>query len=298
MSLPPSIRFALGLGALLMASAALADEVRVDVVVDFDRAGYKVIRPSLDKPAYYLPLAPGYAEVGEPVPFQKLPPPADQVEHLLAKALFEQGYRLATKLSPPSLLFVIRWGYMAPNLSRDGEELEPTRQNPLEAGDFGPDRGGSEMIQQSLERSTLALPQYAQGESDQMLSLVAGDTLKDRHVSVHNNTNPGMERFLEMARAPRYFVILLAYDYKDWMQHYQDWHEHKTSSGRNQRPTLLWEAHVSTEMAGHSLEEVLPALITTAAPMFGRETRFPQLVMAPAVPMGHVEVGEPVLKGN
>jgi hypothetical protein len=298
MTTTPSIRFALGLGALFAAGTALADEVRVDVVVDFNRAGYQVARPTADKPAFYFPVPLGYAEVGEPIAFQRPPPPADQVEHFLAEALYAQGYRLASRASPPSLVFVIRWGYMAPNLKRDDEELAQIRQNPLEAGDFGPDRGGATMMEASLERSTLALPQYAQGETDQMLSLVAGDTLRDRHINVHLNSSPVMERFLEMARTPRYFIWLSAYDFKDWMEHYQAWHEHKGATGRNQRPKLLWEAHVSTELAGHTLEEVLPALINTAAPMFGRETRFPQLVMAPAVPLGHVEVGQPVLKGN
>jgi len=298
MSTSPFIRFALGLGALLAAGAALADEVRVDVVVDFNRAGYQVTRPTADKPAFYFPVPIGYKEVGEPIAFQRPPPPADQVEHFLAEALYAQGYRLANRVSPPSLVFVISWGYMAPNLKRDDEELAQIRQDPLEAGDFGPDRGGATMIEASLERSTMALPQYAQGETDQMLSLVAGDTLRDRHLDVHHNSSPVIERFLEMARAPRYFIWLSAYDFKDWMEHYQAWQAHQAAPGRVKRPMLLWEVHVSTELEGHNLEEVLPALITTAAPMFGRETRYPQLVMAPAVPLGHVEVGEPVLKGN
>ena len=39
-------------------------QIRVDVVVDMTEAGHKIVHPTADKPAYYLPLSVGYKEFG------------------------------------------------------------------------------------------------------------------------------------------------------------------------------------------------------------------------------------------
>ena len=72
--------------------------------------------------------------------------------------------------------------------------------------------------------------------------------------------------------------MVSAFDFKDWLHH---------------KSTLLWRAHISTELWGHSLEEVLPTMIATGGEMFGRETSRPRLIRSPLTPIGRVVVGAP-----
>jgi len=86
---------------------------------------------------------------------------------------------------------------------------------------------------------------------------------------------------LKQMHGGRYFVIVSAFDFQDWLHH---------------KATLLWQAHISTEIWGHYFDQVLPAMVTTAAPLLGRETTRPQLVAMPAVPDGHVIIGQPYVR--
>jgi hypothetical protein len=300
-------RIALAFGALLSARAVLATDVRVDVVVDFNGGGYKTVRPSPDKPAYYLPLVVGYKQIGDVAALQKEPPPAGQVQRMLTKALFDQGYRVATRQFAPSLVLVSRWGVMSPLVNRNTERLASIQQAPMPIGDMsGPHMGSPGMMNMgtpgsvnmtTMDLNPLAIPQSTQAETLQMLSLVAGDTLNDRGRR-HNvdDRNVPMAEILEMVRAPRYFIMVTAYAYQDLAPFLDDWVNHRPPPRKRPRLMPLWEAHISTELAGYDFEEVLPTLISTAAPMLGHETLTPQLVTASSVPMGRVEVGTPVMK--
>jgi uncharacterized protein (DUF2461 family) len=84
-----------------------------------------------------------------------------------------------------------------------------------------------------------------------------------------------------MSRYPRYFLMVSALDFK---------------AALRKEYIVLWTARVSTDLTGHSLDEVLPSLIAAGAPMFGRDTNGPDFSDRPIVPMGHVEVGTAVLK--
>jgi len=115
-------RLGLGLVALPLASAAFADDqpMRVDVVVEMTEAGKKVAHPTPAKPAYYFPLSAGFSADGDVMTFFQRPPPdSAEIESLLAKTLADQGYLLATKAHPPSLILMFRWGYMAPIIIDD-----------------------------------------------------------------------------------------------------------------------------------------------------------------------------------
>jgi len=126
--IPLSTRLAFGLGALFPARAAFAvsDDMRVDVVVEMTEAGKKIAHPTPDKPAYYFPLPAGFDADGSVMTFFQRPPPvAAQVESLVAKALADQGYLIATRANPPSLILMFRWGYMAPIIIGDVFVNEP-----------------------------------------------------------------------------------------------------------------------------------------------------------------------------
>jgi len=85
----------------------------------------------------------------------------------------------------------------------------------------------------------------------------------------------------QLGKYGRYYVIVSAFDFQDWLHH---------------KATLLWRAHISTIIWGHYFDQVLPIMVTTAAPMLGRETSRPQSVSVPFVPTGRVVVGVPYVK--
>jgi hypothetical protein len=120
----------------------------------------------------------------------------------------------------------------------------------------------------------LQTPQQMFWNQNDMLGLVAGRTLP--------NLGPGFERedALHAAREDRYFVIVSAYDF---------------SAAKEKKKKILWQAKMSTPSSGVTLPEVLPAMIASGGPHFGRETSRPISVTAPIVREGKVEVGTPTV---
>jgi len=259
----------------LIAAAAAADDVRVDVVVDMTDAGRTVPRPTADHPAFYLPLTVGYQEEGAYVPDQALPPPTAEVENLIARSIFNQGYRLMTKTGHPSLVLVFWWGCMAPEMN--GTQILPPQE--ITRGLFGTDPGrgpgGADSLSDPgafVEVVRNQLPSTEFINQAQMISLVSGD-----YQYPTDKPNPVLEQVMTMARSPRHYLLVSAFDFNDW---------------RNHKTTLLWRAHMSTELWGHNLGDVLPAMITAGAPLFGRETLAPQLISEELNPHAMVIVGD------
>ena len=292
--------FIVGLAAILTAHTIRANDaddesdrngaVRVDVVVDMTLAGKKVAHPTPDKPAFYLPLSVGYKEFGYAHHFQRPPPNAWDVEHALAIALYEQGYRLMTKQGHPSLVLVFWWGYMAPeDIDMDNPSGPVDRPGSLAAqpgtfywgggqgpGGFVPGLSdnfignGASGIFPGFSLMTLSANELL------MSSMVAGKTINDHE----KWPDPRLEAVEQLTTQARYYVLISAFDFNSWLHH---------------RTKLLWRAHVSTEQWGHYFDQVVGTLISTAAPEFGRETKVPHFINAPLVPLGRVIVGTPVV---
>ena len=283
-SFKSAVGLALSLAALLPARAFLdqeANDIRVDVVVDLTDAGRKIIRPSPDQPAYYLPLSVGYQEMGAYVTGQKPPPPKAEVEYWLSQALSAQGYQIMTKISPPSLVLVFWWGHMAPEISDTTTQAPHSATQgiditllPIHGGKPNGNAGTGMTDPRALvaQLHTDQIVNYSQ-----MVSLVAGNTRDYQHPT--EKPNPILQQILDMERQPRHYLMISAYDFHDWLHH---------------KGTLLWQAHVSTELWGRSLRDVMEPMIAAAAPLFGRETIAPRLIGAP---VAHVIVGKPEVKG-
>jgi len=272
------LRGVLCAATLFPASSLLADDgdVRVAVVVDMTPEGRKFAHPTPDHPAYYLPVTLGYQEVGGHLTnYQRPPPPADKVQRLLANTLAAEGYRVATQESPPSLVLVFRWGYIAPMIVM-GQWGNRNEMMTYIAGDNWPDTALSSSTEsQELVSSVDVASGSAPGRgpyghpSMAPLSTVAG---------VPPNSSDTTNSSADLKS--RYFLLVSALDFQAFQQH---------------KSVLLWRAHVSINTWGHYLDETLPTLIAAGAPMFGRETNQPQIVTAPVVPLGHVVVGAPML---
>ena len=318
-------RLVLVLAALLPAHAVRAagddddsdhsGQIRVDVVVDMTEAGHKIAHPTPAQPAYYLPLSVGYKEFGFQHHFQRPPPNAWDVEHALAKALYNEGYQLMSKQGHPSLVLVFWWGYMAPeNIDVDDNTYIASLPNAFQSGGshdtfgsqegsalwgpgatkYGPSGGyfmggsgapnGGIAGQDNGMNATTAFnvfPTFSFGginaNEEKMLSLVAGNTIDDHQ----KYPDPRLDDVVQMTTAARYYVLVSAFDFQSWLHH---------------KPVLLWRAHVSTELWGHYFDQVVGTLINTAAPMFGRETKVPHFISAPVLPLGRVIVGTPEVK--
>jgi hypothetical protein len=206
-----------------------------------------------------------------------------EVQRLIAKALADQGYLLATKISPPSLLFMFWWGYKAPVMqgATNGGAAELGSQNtgaiggPLFAK-VGPQLGINEAAQSGV------LPTNVMNNEYEMEDLVFGSNY-DRNTNEFVPTLR-MQALKDESRIARYYVTVSALDY--------------AAATQQKKAVVLWTAHMSTDLYGHTLDQVLPSLIAAGAGMFGKDTHgalWP-LPTVPLVPMGRVVVGAPYVK--
>ncbi len=213
--------------------------------------------------------------MGPTFPTKKRLPPKAEVEYLLGKALATQGYRIMTKASPPSLVLVFWWGHIAPQLNNTEISGPKTNTDVFNRGLLqSPDGAGFDAANPINLVDELATDQFE--NSFQMMSIVAGNT-RDQFPT--EKPNPIFQQVQQMERQPLHYLMISAYDFQDWLHH---------------KSTLLWQAHVSTELWRRSLGDVLETMIVTSAPFLGRETRAPQFIGAPE---GHVLVGKAEVKG-
>jgi hypothetical protein len=272
-----SIRVAACLAVLLPARTALADDSHVNIVVavDVTEAGKEILRPTPAHPAFYLPYTRGYASSDGTLTGLKRPPPNAVVEHMITDALAGQGYRLMTKKTPPSLILIFWWGYIVTMKARD----------PMTAGMnvkyIGGYAGGGTAGIMQLVQSDQILTNAGITNSDDMETMVFGSSNVTANL---NHNNPRMEALLLETRASRYFVMISALAFN--------------AAAKKKKIVLLWTARMSTPLWAHDFGQVVPALIATGAPMFGRQTRIPHLVAASVVPLGRVVVGTPVLSAR
>jgi hypothetical protein len=168
------------------------------------------------------------------------------------------------------------WGPGATSRGPKGNDYFLGGPGGTNQGVVGPNQNG-ELISTNYN----VFPTFSFGgisaNEEKMLSLVAGNTIDDHQ----KYPDPRLDDVVQMVTAPRYYVLVSAFDFKSWLHH---------------KPVLLWRAHVSTELWGHYFDEVIGTLINTATPLFGRETKVPHFVTAPTLPLGQVILGRPEVK--
>ena len=241
--------------AVLYPLSLFASEPKYDINVNvfLTPDGKKVEPPSKASPAYYYPIVAGYTEIGPVVAGEKVPE-KKEVLHMMAKALANQGYLVARPGKTPaaSLLLVCRWGYMNPDITvTDSDTGDPS--DPVSNTNFN--------------------------NQDKLMALVSGlsANLVDPKGRV-GMMNQQDEASKNDALDDRYFVIVTAYEMAAYVDH--------------QEKKMLWQARMSTPSArAASLDAVMPTLITTGAPFFGRQTMPPHRAVVPVVREGKVDVG-------
>ena len=188
-------------------------------------AGAKVAPPDPGHPVYFFPIVKGYQAGGTVAPNPPAAPPPNDVLRAIAVALHGQGYRLASKAHPPTLLLMFWWGYKAP-MPKD--------------------------VDRGVDMSDPMAQSGAGGNGDGLKELVLGSASQldmDGNESSHTAFR-GAERLAREWQAPRLFVMIFGSGLrKAAMQ--------KDPSGH---PNLVidWTARASTELEGHTLMQVLP----------------------------------------
>ncbi len=175
--LRPSARPVVLIAVLFAISAAPATAVdtRVDVVVDMSAAGRKVTPPTPGHPTYYLPILGGYLQRGHAVAGEPPPPSPNQVALVIARTLAKQGYIVANRRDPPSIVLSLFCGQMNPIIIQS-DVTDPGSKNFL-------------------------------NEAEEM-SLVEGKTIKDLDL------NSDRIAARQGTEEDRYFIMIMAYDYR------------------------------------------------------------------------------------
>jgi len=248
--------------AVIFSPAVLQAEkgdVTIDVIAEQTEAGRKIERPTPGHPAYYMASVFDYHWGGQKTFWQRPPPSRADVVGILAKELSSQGYVGADRDHPASLMLVFLWGFKqpAPNSIEAYHhyiENRPPIPATMQLGDMG--------------------------NTGDMLDLTCGTKVRNVWY-VH--FGPELDQAVEAAGVPRYYIVVQAFDYSDWLHH---------------KYTALWTARVSVPYWGHYYDQTLPALLKVGAPMFGRDMATPLLVKTSIVPEGRVVVGTPVIRGD
>lgn len=105
----------LGLAGTMLGQTASTGDRLMILTVDMTKAGRKVTPATPEAPVYYVPVVLGYRERGELVKhFQRKPASDEAIQQLLIGTLAKQGYLLASREHPPSLVIAFEWGSIAP----------------------------------------------------------------------------------------------------------------------------------------------------------------------------------------
>jgi hypothetical protein len=260
-----SLRALLALGLATFGAAVFAaakrDTAEVVANAELTEEGKLLPRPTPEQPVYYVPVIHGWNEIGKIVAGEE-PPKRVDVLRQLAQALAKEGYILQAlrpdaNTTMPSLIIHIAWGYMNPDVVETG------------ALDLSNGEGGT--MSASMPNDPTQATSVDFNVRD-MVTLVVGS--KPGRLTALTQTDS--EKVGVAVAEDRYFVIVSAYDF---------------ASSLKGEQKLLWCARMSTARQGVWMQDVVPALVTTGASLFGRESDLPTWKAYP-VREGRVDLGE------
>jgi hypothetical protein len=190
--------------------------------------------PESRDPVSYIAFDGGYIEAGDPIAGDR-PPSAEQVRQELRTALESQGYQAAQ--GSPSLVLTYYWGV----LRIDHEQIRVP---------FG--------IKTNLRaRIALISTEMQRAEVENfILGREKGSNI-DMNASTPSRLVGPLETVAQNSRLPRIFIVVSAYDYQALSKR----HEKK----------LVWRAKLSAQESSGEMYEVIPPLIASGSPFFGKD---------------------------
>lgn len=176
----------------------------------------------------------------------------EDVSLALAVPLAVQGFVPSEDPHDTKLLIVVYWGTtIVP------DDLNPNDTRSLKK--YSEEFGGMEAVQD--------------GKTDAQTANMLGYSEEIFHASAHDPRRRTLEEEIER---DRYFVVLLAYDYRAYRKF-----------GLRD---LLWETRFSIPEAGNDFEKAFPAMAAIAGKYFGQNSHG---LIHHNLDEGHVEVGAP-----
>ena len=217
--------WALALALFLFESRAFATS-SIDLIVIAEQAApaAKIATPSPEHPVYYLAYDAGFIEAGEPIAGIQSPSPS-AVEQALHSAVNSAGYAIATGQNEPSIVLVYHYGSLRPIArKKSGSTI-----------DFNLEARVNLITTTEMARQTFHFISYGSRSNAGFVTTNIQDSLN-------------------LIQDPRYYFIVVAYDYADLCR---------------QKPTELWRVKLSAEERGNALEDVVPQLAAASQPYLG-----------------------------
>lgn len=192
-------------------------------------------------PVSYVAFDGGYIEAGDPIAGET-PPTADQVRRSLGAALNAQGFR--STQGSPSLVLAYYWGVLRVDHSQIRSPFGIKTNLRARIGLVSTQQLGAEV-------------------ENHILGQKSGSSV-DMNASSPTLLVGPLESVVQNARLPRIFVVVSAYDYQGLAKR----HEAK----------LVWSVKLSAQETSGEVSEVIPSLVASGAPFFGKDLRDVRIV--------------------
>jgi hypothetical protein len=259
-----------------------------NIITEMTPAGRKLRVPTPQQPEYYLGHAGKMVNTGVGAESPK-GPSAEQLQRMMTKALADGGYLVGDEAAHrPNIVVVYNWGSSsfqppADVSDENGEGNVPVpeselRKTLLERANL---LGGAKFVREvsdamvQVDQKASMQKSFATPEGGDFMGSV-GDMMPDPFERLRARS-PEMERLVEELFSSSFFIVASAYDY--------------AAMAKNQR-LLLWRTKMTVNSLGVNMTESMPALIASAAPYLGRETKEPVVVTKRISRDGRVEIGE------
>lgn len=217
------------------------------------------------------------------------------IARVIAKPLADRKYFPATDPNKTDLLIMVYWGTTTGTRDPSNKaifDIAQASQAPVLPPAGPPPPGGSNApaagpgSRQTIDDTSLELMMLAnkqRNDADVRNAMLLGYESELAETSILENTalSGSREALISDLEDNRYFVVLMAYDFRvAWKQK-----KHK----------LLWETRISLRQRGNDFGKRLPEMMANAERYFGEDS---DGLIRNQIPEGRVEVGEPkVIEG-
>ena len=299
----------------------------MNIVIDFTPEGRKLTHPTPASPAYYLPIATDFQELGSVVAGEK-PPAQHEVLHNIAVALADQNYRVTHPQLRSNAQSEVTYAdgsvvYVPANPESHGRGRFPGRQVPLTLamldGEDGPyslaaarkipvAAAGVESPVLRVLRSVDPVHGAVLAEMPSLILMVRYGYMNPNIVDLNGRGQRvffNQDMMLGLVGGSALSHIALDFQREDIMQAAEQdryfimvtAYDFPAYVAKHKKVTL-WQAKISTPSQGiEKFADIAAALISAGASSFGHETATPVVRNLHRAPDGRVEVGPLTVKG-
>jgi hypothetical protein len=210
----------------------------------------------------------------------------NEIVRILAENMVRQNYFPTKDQKNADLLIAVHWGTTTV-YEDSNRQFNLERKNSAIAAE----QAAGPSMDHELINSELAIDDLEQGATENSIAYNARllgfrqQLIKEQNtVTASSSGMSNDEISLKLLLTEeRYFVILMAYDYR--------------AMTKGAKPRLLWTTRISIRSPGNSFTAALPAMSRVAADYFGRDIDGLK-IEKPGAPEGKVEVGVPKVVGD